>query len=106
MVAAILHPRVSTLSFQFHFQFEYEICGFSAAPDDIGRAGGMLRTGYADDRAILYVPDIGVAIPIFERLAVEDLRPADVIAEIDRLGLNEVKCLWFLRFGFFLRPEV
>jgi hypothetical protein len=37
----------------------------------------------------LDVPDVPVAIPVFEGFAVEDLRPAVMIVEVDRLGLHK-----------------
>jgi hypothetical protein len=49
----------------------------------------MLGGRNSNERAVFDVPDVGVAIPIFEGFAVEDLRPAVMIVKVDRLRLHK-----------------
>src|SRR5277367_1865934 len=53
----------------------------------------MVRARFPDDRAAFDMPNIRVAVPSVERLAVEDLGPAVVVVKVDRLRLHKVECL-------------
>jgi hypothetical protein len=51
----------------------------------------MLGAGLSDDRAVLYMPDIRISIPILESLAIEYLGPSHMVIKINRLGLDKVE---------------
>src|SRR5262249_54584549 len=70
-----------------------------AAPDDVGGAGRMFRGRDADNRTILGLPDIRIAVPIFERLTIEDLCPAVMVIKVDRLRLHKMESRWVARLG-------
>src|SRR5260370_23803893 len=90
--AAILDAAVGSGALQLHLDLELEVGRLTAAPDDVSRSGRMLRRGDADDAAIFNVPYVRRSIPSVEGLAIEDLRPAIVIVEVDGIRVREGAC--------------
>ena len=75
------------------FGFQFEIGRFSAPPDEKGVArGGILLGGFAGDGAVLDAPQLGIAVPAFERLAVEDRLEAVVIGRQGRRRAKQREC--------------
>src|SRR5439155_807036 len=64
------------------FKLQFEVRGLSAFPDDVGGPGAMLGRVLRGDRALLYPPHLGIAVPAVQRPPVEDLGRADA----ERLG--------------------
>ena len=68
---ADLHARVVVHELPLDLQFE--VGRLAAAPDQEGVALRRIVLGrFADDRAVFDAPELGIAVPAFERLAVED----------------------------------
>ena len=61
--AAVLDAAVGAFAFELHLNLEHEVADLTALPDDVGRAGGMGVAGFADDGAVLDMPDVGWAVP-------------------------------------------
>src|SRR5262249_52995974 len=67
--------------------FQLEVFRFAAAPDDESVLHHLpLGCALADDRAPLGAPELRIAVPAFERRAVEDRFEARVITEHERIG--------------------
>ena len=70
-LAAVLNAAVRAV--QPELELELEIAHRLAAPDEkTVRLQGLLRRGFADDFAVLDSPDVRVAVPAIQALAVED----------------------------------
>ena len=57
-----------------------------AAEGDVAVADGLFLGGFADDGVLFNVPDGGVAVPVLQCRAVEDLFVAGVVVEVEGSG--------------------
>ena len=73
-------------------ELQLEVGWLATHPDDVRRSDAPLRGRDGGDRAILDRPDLRIAAPPIERLAVEDRRPARVVSVVQRLGRQEGRC--------------
>src|SRR5215831_5807664 len=87
-MAAILNATAAAF-FDLNLELEIEVLGFGCAIDEECVAGRFLARGFSDDGAVLDAPNIGIAVPTVQGSAVEDLREAGVVFEIERVGLAE-----------------
>src|SRR5262249_16922107 len=78
--AAVLDAAVGGVQLELHFQLE--VLRLPTAPDHEGIGIDLLlRRALADNRAVLDTPELRIAVPPLQALAVEDLLKAGVILE-------------------------
>src|SRR5215469_2140426 len=87
-MAAILNAATAAF-FDLNLELEIEILGFDRAIDKERVASRFLARGFSDNGAVLDAPNVGIAVPTVQGSAVEDLREANVIFEVEWIGLAE-----------------
>src|SRR5207247_1837810 len=75
---AKLNAAVGSGAFEFQLSLELEVFRFAAFPEQVRRTRRRIGLRTDDDRPVFDVPQIGRAVPAFERGAVEHPNPSGV----------------------------
>src|SRR5580698_708910 len=85
-VAAVLNAGAAAVDY-LDLKLEVEVFSFESVEGDVAVADRFFFGGFADDGSVFYAPHRGVADPVFETYAGEDLLIAVVILPVDWVGL-------------------
>ena len=89
-LAAVLDAAASG-NLALDFQLQVEVLRDQVLAPDIRVVNDIVFAGFANDCAVLNAPNRGVALPVREALAIEDLGKARVVAEVHRGRLMKLR---------------
>ncbi len=86
--AAILETAAAVAD-NLHLKFQSKILCRHVPVNQVRMAAGMLRGGFADDRAVRHTPELRVAVPAFEAPAIKERNKAVMIGKIEGIRFGE-----------------